>query len=411
VAEPPVSRVAIPSAPIERNDSELTFTVVEHARGRPIMMLAGQVARLSRLQHTTGPVVSAYLNTQWTDEHQRERTRLFLKGELRRIRAGGLVNSMAAALDWVEAEADAIISQASHTGAHGVALFACPALGLREVISVRGSLENTLVVADRPFLRPLAAVLGESPPALVVFIDAESARLVPLLDAGLGEEVRLDSEVPGHHRRGGWAQLALGHYQRHIEERRGQHLEAVSDALGRLIEEHGLQRIVIAGGPDNASAFRRALPAAVAARVAGIVAGRRHEPASELAARAGELISRVAAAETQAAVDAILTETAKGGHAAASPEGVLEAVRRGAVDRLYLLRDFQGRGRACTACGALQPGDMATCRLCRQPTLPVELGEAMVTRTIAAGGAVTTVDAHAALGAVGGVAARLRFAL
>ena len=40
-----------------------------------------------------------------------------------------------------------------------------------------------------------------------------------------------------------------------------------------------------------------------------------------------------------------------------------------------------------------------------------ELGEAMLTRTVTAGGAVTIVDAHAALGTVGGVAARLRFAL
>ena len=375
------------------------------------MTLADQVARLSRLQDSSGPVVSAYLNTRWADEHQRERTRLFLKSELRRIRAGGVTDSVAGALDWVDAEAEAIISQASHAGGHGVALFAGRTASLREVISVGAPLENAVVVADRPFLRPLAAVLGESPPALVVFIDAESARLVPLLDAGPGEEVRLDSEVPGHHRRGGWAQLALGHYQRHIEERRGRHLEAVSDALRRLIEEHGLQRVVIAGGPDSASAFRRILPAAVAARVAGVVSGRRQEPASELAARAGDLIGRVVALETEAAVDAILTEAAKGRQAVASLEGALEAARRGAVDRLYLRRDFRERGGACTVCGALQPGEAATCRLCRQPTSAVELGEAMVIRTIAAGGAVTMVDTHRALDAVGGVAARLRFPL
>lgn len=375
------------------------------------MTLAEQIIRLSKLKESTGPVVSVYLNTRWTDEHQRERTRLFLKGELHRAREASLAEGLADAFDWIETEGEALISQASHADAHGVALFACPALGLREVISVRAPLENAVVVADRPFLRPLAAALGERPPTLVVFIDAESARLIPVLDAGPGEEIRLDSEVPGHHRRGGWAQLALAHYQRHIEERRGRHLEAVSEALGRLVEEHGLERIVIAGSPDSASAFRRALPSTVTARVAGVVSGRRHEPASELVARAGELIRRVAAQEVETAVDGLLTEAAKGGQAAASLEGVLEAVQRGAVDRLYLLRDLREPGRACTACAALQPGDAATCRLCRQATAAVELGEAIVTRTIAAGGAVTMVDAHAALGAVGGVAARLRFAL
>jgi peptide subunit release factor 1 (eRF1) len=375
------------------------------------MTLAEQIVRLSKLRASTGPVVSVYLNTRWTDEHQRERTRLFLKGELHRAREASPEEGWADALDWIETEGEALISQAIHADARGVALFACPALGLREVIPVRAPLKNAVVVADRPFLRPLAAAEGETPPTLVVFIDAESARLIPVLDAGPGEEVRLENDVPGHHRRGGWAQLALGHYQRHIEELRGRHLEAVAEALRPIVEEHGVERIVIAGSSDSAAAFQRTLPAPVAARVVGVVSGRRHEAASDLVARAGELIGRVAAREVGAAVDGLLTEAAKGGQAAASLEGVLEAVRRGAVDRLYLLRDFRERGRACTACAALQPGDAATCRLCRQATASVELGEAMVTRTIAAGGAVTMVDAHAALGAVGGVAARLRFAL
>ncbi len=371
------------------------------------MTLAEQIARLSKLEQTGAPVVSAYLNTQWTDEHQRERTRLFVKGEIRRARATGLAG-LAKALDWIEAQAEAILSP-SHAKAHGVALFACPDVGLREMISVRAPLENMVVVGDRPFLGPLAAALAEAPPLLVVFVDEESARLIPVLDAGPGEEIHLNSEVPGHHRRGGWAQLALGHYQRHIEERRGRHLEAVAEALGRVVEEHHIERIVIGGTSDSTAALRRALPAAVTARVAGVVSGRRHEPASELVARAVELIGRVNTEEVAAAVDGLLTQAAKGGHAAASLEGVLEAVQRGAVDRLYLLRTFRERGRACTTCPALQPGDVATCRICGQASIAVELDEAMVSRTIAAGGGATMVDAHAALGAVGGVAARLRF--
>ena len=95
----------------------------------------------------------------------------------------------------------------------------------------------------------------------------------------------------------------------------------------------------------------------------------------------------------------------------ASLEGALEAMHRGAVDHLYMLRGFEERGRACQGCAALQPGDAATCRLCRHATMGIELGEAMVTRTIAAGGAVTMLNAHAALSAAGGIAARLRFAL
>ncbi|HEX2501999.1 MAG TPA: hypothetical protein VHO73_11120, partial [Methylomirabilota bacterium] len=150
------------------------------------MTLAEQIVRLSKLRASTGPVVSVYLNTRWTDEHQRERTRLFLKGELHRAREASPEEGWADALDWIETEGEALISQAIHADARGVALFACPALGLREVIPVRAPLENAVVVADRPFLRPLAAAEEETPPTLVVFIDAESARLIPVLDAGPG---------------------------------------------------------------------------------------------------------------------------------------------------------------------------------------------------------------------------------
>ena len=121
------------------------------------MTLAEQIIRLSKLKASTGSVVSVYLNTRWTDEHQRERTRLFLKGELHRAREANPGKGWADALDWIETEGAALISQASHADAHGVALFACPALGLREVIPVRAPLQNAVVVADRPFLRPLVA--------------------------------------------------------------------------------------------------------------------------------------------------------------------------------------------------------------------------------------------------------------
>jgi peptide chain release factor subunit 1 len=375
------------------------------------MSLTEQIVRLAKLKDSPAPVVSAYLNTRWADEHQRDRTRVLLKRELRRAREGASAEDLTRALDWVETQAERLISQAAHPDAHGVALFASPALGLREVIAIRMPFEDTFVVSNGPFLGPLAAILDETPPALVAFVNAESARLIPVSIAGAGEDVRLDSEVPGHHRRGGWAQLAQSRYQRYIEERRGRHFEAVVEALSRLVDEHGVERIVLARSADTVAAFRRALPARIDAQVAGSVPGSRHEPASQLVARAVDEIERVIAREAAAAADTVLTAAAKGGQAVAGLEEVLDALQRGAVERLYLLRGFTQRGRACPSCAALQPGDAATCRVCGHATEVVELGEALVARTIAAGGSVTTVDAHPGLARVGGVSARLRFAL
>src|SRR4029450_5856357 len=89
------------------------------------------------------------------------------------------------------------------------------------------------------------------------FVDGVSARLVPLLADGLGEAVTLDGEVHDRHRQGGWHLLAQSRYQRHIQEQRGHHFDAFAAALTELVDELGVERIVLASarhGPWPCSA-------------------------------------------------------------------------------------------------------------------------------------------------------------
>ena len=143
---------------------------------------------------------------------------LFVKNELRRVRRDHAGQGLEPDLEWIERETEALTSGAPE--ADGVALFACHAEGLREVVAARQPFEDAFVVADAPHLLPLAAFAEAAPPALVVFVDRESARLVPLTPAGVEDEVVLQHDVPGQHRRGGWRLLAQSRYERHIEEQR-----------------------------------------------------------------------------------------------------------------------------------------------------------------------------------------------
>lgn len=374
------------------------------------MDLRARVTELAKLKSET-PVVSVYLNTRWADEQQRERVRVFLKAELRRARKAPNGRRIEPDLQWIREQGEALLEQARSPEADGVALFACRELDLREVIPVRVPFEDAFVVAESPFVRPLAALLEQVPSALVVFVDGESARLIPLDAGGVGEEVRLQSEVPGHHRRGGWAQLAQSRYQRHIQDHRGRHFEAVGEVLTGLTEQNGARRIVMAGEPRAVAAFEKRLPRRIAERIVGRVAGARYEGGDVLVERALELLSQLEATAAARAVDAVLTEAAKSRQAVAGLQETLEAVARGAVRRLYLLRGFSARGSECVECGWLQPDEGPACRVCGMAVRPTELGETLVDRVVAAGGAVETVEAHRGLAAVGGVAALLRYAL
>jgi peptide subunit release factor 1 (eRF1) len=205
--------------------------------------------------------------------------------------------------------------------------------------------------------------------------------------------------------------FAQSRYERHIREHRGRHFGAVAESLGQLIDAHGVERIVLAGEPKNVSALRRELPPRFAAHIVGDVSAGRHEPSSVIAGRAVELISYLDASSDVPAVDAVLTEAAKSRQAVAGVDETVEAVNRGAVRRLYVLRGVRAPASACSGCGALFPGVAEDCRLCGKALQAVELGETLVRRVLAAGGTVETVEAHQRLAAVGGVAALLRYPL
>jgi peptide subunit release factor 1 (eRF1) len=375
------------------------------------MDIRDRMTQLAKIGQAPAPVVSVYLNTRWRDEHHRDRVRIFLKNELAQARRTERARAAAADLDWVEAQGEALLSQTTAPDAHGVALFACDALSLREMLPVRVPFENAFVVAEAPFLRPLAELGDKAPATLVVFIDTETARLVPLTPAGAGEEVALEGDVPGRHSRGGWAQMAQSRYKKHIQDHQARHFEAVVESLIGLVEGHDVQRIVLAGDPRNVAVFRKELPPRIADRVVGAVAGARHEAIGVIVARAAEQVPHVEGQREAGEVDSVLTLAAKRGKAAAGLVATLQAVNRGAVHRLYVLKGFSAPGRRCTACGALQQSFSFTCPACGSETATVELGEAMAERVVAAGGLVESIEIHQPLAAAGGIAAALRYPL
>lgn len=109
---------------------------------------------LARRRGGGAAVLSVYLDTRWADEHQRERARIFLKGALAGARADAADPGTQADLDWIEEQGARLVEQAQYADAAGVALFACSAIGLRELVAVQAPLGNRFVVADRPALGP-----------------------------------------------------------------------------------------------------------------------------------------------------------------------------------------------------------------------------------------------------------------
>ena len=279
--------------------------------------VAAKLQELARAKPGPAPVISVYLNTRWSDEHQRERVRVFMKNEIRKA-AAMAVGQLEAELAWLAAEGERLVRQEFHPEAAGVAMFAGGAGNWREILSLAVPFTDSFSVADTPRLRPLVAALGEAPRAAVLFVDGESARLAALTEGGAADDIVLETtDVVGHHRRGGWSLLLQSRYQRHIHEHRKRHFDAVAHALADLVDHHGLRAIVLAGEPRNLAVFRTHVPARLAGRIVGDVAAARYEPTSALAERALALIRHLGAGQAAAALDTVLIDAEGRGRAPA----------------------------------------------------------------------------------------------
>ena len=168
--------------------------------------------RLARITAAPTPVVSVYLDTRWSDEHQRDRVRVFLAEALTRARDGA-DRPAAADLQWVQEQAAAASSTPGSRGRTGSRCSRARGSDCAMCGPCASRFQERVVVAPAPFLTPLVAALGQVPPALAVFVDTESARLIPIGPAGVGAEVSLEDKVPSDHRRGEWAQLAQSRYE------------------------------------------------------------------------------------------------------------------------------------------------------------------------------------------------------
>ena len=127
------------------------------------MDVRSRLIDLAKIQKSPAPVVTVYLNTRWADEQQRERVRVFLNTQLARARRGDGPRASDRDLDWIEEQGRALVRQEAVPEADGVALFACEALGLREMLPIRVPFEEAFVVADAPFVSPLAELLADTP--------------------------------------------------------------------------------------------------------------------------------------------------------------------------------------------------------------------------------------------------------
>ncbi len=368
------------------------------------MIDSAGITRLLGIRAPGHGIVSVYLNVPLDPAQRRGMT-----AHLDDVIAAGQASGPAEA--WAKARrqevpdiAQLVITHASQWLGHGVAIFACHALGLLEAIPMRGQVAERAVIARRPYVRPLLAELRRSPCYLAAVADRRHAWLFRVSADGIGEGEHLQSQTVGSRRFGGWHGFQAYRNDQRARKLARQHYATAAAAIA--VAADGCGPIVVGGHEAETGEFLAALPAALRNRVAGTFV---IDPHTMTPARVRQLADEVVAGwqeSQERELAAALADQASGAMTVIGLDACVAAANQHAIQLLMVPDDQVRPGLRCERCGALAvTGD--ACPACGEPARPVgDVIEELAVKVTQDGGTVQPIRATPVLREV---AARRRF--
>lgn len=239
----------------------------------------------------------------------------------------------------------------------GLALFACEALDLFEVVPLPRVVQTRLLLGERPRLAEAIAAIEGFGRIVVALIDRAHVRFFEVTADDVSElpSLRVEATRGGkfHSDRAdspGWGEHD---FHNRIREERHRQSAAVADQLAKLVAERPCQGIVLAGPIRTTAEQQRFLPRGLSALVMGAV---RLNPTSATESEVRQAALEARSAWERAHEASVMTEVEKGmgtGWAVNGARPTLLALSHGQVRRLIVPSGQGGAGYRCGDSGRL----------------------------------------------------------
>lgn len=308
-----------------------------------------RIRDLAGFKGEDAPVTSLYLDV---DGRRRIRPRdyeMALERMLRPARERECQNGHGSVCDDLRRIEEHVKGGIDRSRTRGLAIFACSAHDLWEVVELAVPLRDRLVVNHTPYVRELEAVVAQRERIAVLVADRQRARLFLFEQGELLEKQEHFDHLPRHDDDGG--QLGKDQVAGHAAVAAQRHFRRAASAAFGLFQEQGFDHLML-GGPDEVTAeLERELHAYLRERIAARVHLGLHVSDNEIRQAAEHVEAEMERAREAAAVDRLRQAVASGGGGVAGAGPVLEALVARRVDTLLVSEGFEAPGWRCTSCG------------------------------------------------------------
>jgi len=291
-------------------------------------------------------------------------------------------------------------SDVAADGTRAVAVYACGAADLLEVVRLRRPVDSKVVLDRTPFVEPLV-MQGLDEAWMVLLSNRRAARLFIGPGDALEETDRFVDDVHSQHDQGGWSQL---NYQRSVEKEVKDHLTNTAELAFELYKRRGVDRVLI-GGPDELMGDLKAkLHPYLKERIVGKVQiDVENASLDDVKACARDAIAAHIRRLERETLDRLNESVGRGGRGAAGVAEVLDALNQARVETLLIAENFRAGGRVDFEANLLLPPD-------DDRGEPVnDIVEHAIEKAIEQSAHTLVVRHHDDLGPLGGIGAVLRF--
>jgi peptide chain release factor subunit 1 len=290
-------------------------------------------------------------------------------------------------------------------GTRAIAVYACQAEDLLEVVPLRRPLGSRVVLDTSPYVEPLVHE-GPGDRWCVLLANRRAARLFTGDADFLEETDRIVDDVHSQHDQGGWSQAR---YQRGIEKEKDDHLQHTADVTFELFQRRGFDRLLIGGPEELLNELEGRLHSYLRERIAGRVqCDVENSSLEEVRTCAGERILEFARKHEREALDRLTEGVGRGGRGAAGLADVLAALCEAKVEVLLIARGLSASGFCDPATGMLYASERDAPS--GSSLTPVDdVVERAIEKAIEQSAEVIGVRHHDDLGPLGGIGAVLRY--
>lgn len=288
----------------------------------------------------------------------------------------------------------------AQNGTRAVAVYACGAEDLLEVVKLRRPVTNKVVLDRTAFVEPLV-MQGTDERWMVLLTNRRCARLFFGPGDALEETDRIVDDVHQQHTKGGWSQL---NYQRSVEKEVSDHLQNAADLAFDLYKKQGADRVLVGVPGELITEFKGKLHPYLIERVAGKISVDVENASLDdvCAAARTEITAHVMRSEREA-LDRLQQGVGSGGRGAAGIEEVLDALNQARVETLLISENFRASGRVDFQAGLLLPESADG----GEPV--ADIVEPAIEKAIEQSASAMVVRHHTDLEPLGGIGALLRF--